>query len=51
VRLVDLYGYAERKYAVNVGIRREALPDLVRYVDLVGKSSTVLYSRIDERSI
>ncbi|MBV9168846.1 MAG: GNAT family N-acetyltransferase [Chloroflexi bacterium] len=51
MRLIELYDHAERKHAVNVGMRREALPGLVRYVDLVGDSSTVLYSRLDERSI
>jgi GNAT superfamily N-acetyltransferase len=45
-RLRALYDAEEREQAINVGMRREALPGLVRHVDLVGTSSVVLYSRL-----
>ena len=44
--LLALYDDQERYSATEVGLRREQLPHLVRHVDLVGKSSTVIHSRV-----
>ncbi len=49
--LLDRYDAEEREHAVVLGMQRQALPGLVRYVDLVGHSSVVLYSRLDASSI
>jgi GNAT superfamily N-acetyltransferase len=51
VNLLSLYDDDERQMAINVGMRREALPGLVRHVDLVGTSSTVLWSALDASAI
>lgn len=44
--LLALYDHDERFAAINPGMRREELPELVRYVDLVGTSSAVIFSRL-----
>jgi GNAT superfamily N-acetyltransferase len=44
--LLKLYDREEREHAAIVGMRREEAPELVRQVDLVGTSSTVLYSKM-----
>ena len=44
--VLALYDQQERYAARDVGLRREELPHLVRYVDLVGTSGVVLYSRL-----
>ncbi len=51
MNLLALYDREERQMAINVGMRREALPGLVRHVDLVGISSTVLWSALDASAI
>jgi len=44
--LLALYDQHERFAASFPDLRREAVPNLVRHVDLVGHSSTVLYSQL-----
>ena len=44
--LLAVYDQQERYSATEVGLRREALPHLVRHVDLLGTSSSVIYSRL-----
>ena len=44
--LPALYDDQEQYSASEVGLRREQLPHLVRHVDLLGKSSTVIHSRL-----
>jgi GNAT superfamily N-acetyltransferase len=49
--LLERYDADERRNAVNAGMRREAVGPIVRYVDLVGRSSCVLYSALDETNV
>jgi GNAT superfamily N-acetyltransferase len=51
VSLLAHYDADERQNATNVGMRREALPDLVRHIDLVGRSSAVTYTDLDALSV
>ena len=41
--LLALYDQQERYSATEVGLRREELPHLVRHVDLLGRSGSVIY--------
>jgi GNAT superfamily N-acetyltransferase len=49
--LLERYDREQRINANDPGLRREALAHVVRYIDLVGQSSVVLYSRLDAGSI
>jgi GNAT superfamily N-acetyltransferase len=49
--LLALYDAEERQHAINMGMRREEAPGLVRQVDLVGRSSTVLYSKLADQDL
>jgi GNAT superfamily N-acetyltransferase len=44
--LLALYDRYERFSATSPDVRREELPHLVRHVDLVGRSGTVIFSRL-----
>src|SRR2546422_2145545 len=44
--LLALYDQHERFSAPSLDIRREELPHLVRHVDLIGRSGTVIFSRL-----
>jgi hypothetical protein len=46
--VLALYDQQERYAAQEVGLRREELPNLVRHVDLLGKSGVVLHSSLSE---
>src|SRR6266568_1974066 len=45
-QLLSHFDEDERRRAVFPGLRREALPRLVRHVDLVGRTGVVIYSRL-----
>jgi GNAT superfamily N-acetyltransferase len=49
--VLTLYDTHERYQATAPGLRREALPNLVRQVDLVGSSGVVLYSRLSADTV
>jgi GNAT superfamily N-acetyltransferase len=51
VSLLALYDHDERFGATSPGLRREALPDLVRQVDLVGSTGAVIYSRLSKDNV
>jgi GNAT superfamily N-acetyltransferase len=44
--LLALYDHHERFSATSPDVRREELPHLVRHVDMVGNSGTVIFSRL-----
>ena len=49
--LLALYDQDERYLATFPDLRREELPRVVRHVDLVGHSGTVIYSRLSSESV
>jgi len=44
--LLALYDHDERFAATAPDLRREELPDLVRHVDLIGHTGTIIYSQL-----
>jgi GNAT superfamily N-acetyltransferase len=51
VNLLARYDLEQRQQADDSGMRREATGNVVRYVDVVGRSSCVLYSALDEDNV
>ena len=48
--LLTLYDQYERFSATSPDVRREELPHLIRHVDLIGHSGTVIFSRLTSAS-
>jgi GNAT superfamily N-acetyltransferase len=51
MNLLARYDAEQRQNADDAGMRRETAGPIVRYVDLVGRSSCVLYSALDETNV
>lgn len=49
--LLALYDQHERFSAISPDVRREELPHVVRHVDLVGHSGTVIFSRLSADNV
>jgi GNAT superfamily N-acetyltransferase len=49
-KILELYDHDERFAATSPDVRREELPNLVRQVDLLGHTGTVIYSRLSAQT-